>query len=87
MRIQPGNLRLNGLTAEQAAQYASDGFVVVSIEAPEKRSLPALLIPHLRSALLKLDRVAAVGDLAKQALKILSEGKIKGRKFRAHKLR
>jgi len=45
--------------------------VVVSMEAPEKRSLPALLIPHLRSALLKLDRVAAAGNLVEQALKAL----------------
>src|SRR5438552_3565086 len=29
------------------------GFVVVSIETPESRSLPALLIPALRTALLK----------------------------------
>lgn len=47
------------------------GFVVVSIEAPEKRSLPALLIPPLRTALLKLDRMAASGDLAKKALRAL----------------
>lgn len=47
------------------------GFVIVQIEAPEKRSLPALLIPSLRTALLKLDRVAAAGDLAKRALRAL----------------
>ncbi|WP_029146674.1 ATP-binding protein [Methylophilus sp. 5] len=47
------------------------GFVIVQIEAPEKRSLPALLIPSLRTALLKLDRVAAVGDKAKRALRAL----------------
>jgi hypothetical protein len=41
------------------------------MEAPEKRSLPALLIPYLRAALLKLDRIAAAGDLAKKALKAL----------------
>jgi len=49
----------------------ANGFVVVSIETPEKRSLPALLIPTLRTALLKLDRVAAVGDLGKRALRVL----------------
>jgi hypothetical protein len=54
-----------------AQESEARGFVVVSMEAPEKRSLPALLIPHLRSALLKLDRVAAAGNLAKQALKAL----------------
>ncbi|MBW8079214.1 MAG: AAA family ATPase [Gallionella sp.] len=47
------------------------GFIVVEIEAPEKRSLPALLIPSLRTALLQLDRLAAAGDLAKRALKVL----------------
>jgi AAA ATPase domain len=54
-----------------AQESEARGFVVVSMEAPEKRSLPALLIPHLRSALLKLDRVAAAGNLAQQALKVL----------------
>ena len=49
----------------------ADGFAVVSIETPEKRSLPALLIPALRSALLKLDHFSAVGDLGKKALRVL----------------
>ena len=47
------------------------GFVVVNIAAPEKRSLPALLIPPLRAALLKLDRLVAAGNLAKKALRAL----------------
>ncbi len=47
------------------------GFVIVHIEAPEKRSLPALLIPSLRTALIKLDRIAAAGELAKKALRAL----------------
>ena len=47
------------------------GFAVVSIEVPEKRSLPALLIPALRSALLKLDRMASVNALGKRALRAL----------------
>ena len=47
------------------------GFAVVSIETPEKRSLPALLIPALRAALLKLDRMAAAGKLGKRALRAL----------------
>ena len=54
-----------------AQQTEAKGFVVVTIEAPEKRSLPALLIPPLRTALLKLDKMAAVGGLAKKALKAL----------------
>ena len=54
-----------------AQQSEARGFIAVSIEAPERRSLPALLIPHLRTALLKLDRIAATGDLAKKALRAL----------------
>lgn len=54
-----------------AQESEARGFVVVMMEAPEKRSLPALLIPHLRAALLRLDRIAAAGDLAKKALKAL----------------
>lgn len=54
-----------------AQETEARGFVVVSIESPEQRSLPALLIPSLRMALLKLDRVAAAGDLAKKTLRAL----------------
>lgn len=54
-----------------AQNAEANGFVVVSIETPEKRSLPALLIPALRTALLKLDRMAAVGNLGKRALRVL----------------
>jgi AAA ATPase domain len=46
----------------------SDGFYPLRIEAPESRSLPALLAPELRKALLKLSRTAAAGSLAKRAL-------------------
>jgi len=46
-------------------------FAVVSIETPEKRSLPALLIPALRTTLLKLDIMAVVSDLGKRALRVL----------------
>lgn len=47
------------------------GFAVVSIEVPENRSLPAVLIPHLRTALLKLDKITAAGEIGKRALRIL----------------
>lgn len=47
------------------------GFIVVSIETPEKRSLPALIIPALRSALIKLNRKTIVGDHLKKALMVL----------------
>ncbi len=54
-----------------AINAEANGFAVVSIETPEKRSLPALLAPSLRSALLKLDHLAAAGDMGKKALKVL----------------
>lgn len=47
------------------------GLVTVLLEAPEQRSLPALLAPFLRMGLLKLDRVAQGADLAKRALRAL----------------
>ncbi len=51
----------------------ANGFGTLMLEAPERerRSLPALLVPSLRAALLKLDRIAAGGDLARRALRAL----------------
>jgi hypothetical protein len=46
----------------------SKAFTVVSLETPEGRSLLALLIPALRSALLSIDRMKGSGDLAKKAI-------------------
>ena len=54
-----------------ANRAEAGGFVTVEIETPEKRSLPALLIPAFRSALLKLDRGTAIGELGKRALRVL----------------
>lgn len=54
-----------------AREAENENFAVVSVEAPEERSLPALLIPHLRTALLKLDVRTATGDLVKRSLRIL----------------
>lgn len=59
------------LLARIAKETEARGFAVVTIETPEKRSLPALLIPALRSALLKLDRMASAGNLGKRALRVL----------------
>ena len=42
------------------------------IEAPEGRSLPALLAPQLRQALLRLSRNEQARDLAQRALKGLA---------------
>lgn len=49
----------------------ASGFATVMLEAPEQRSLPALLVPSMRAVLLKLDRMVAGGDLAKRALRAL----------------
>src|SRR3990167_2267653 len=59
------------LLTRMAQDAMANGFAVVSIETPEKRSLPALIIPSLRAALLKLDRVAATGETIKHIFRIL----------------
>jgi hypothetical protein len=48
------------------------GTVTVRIEAPENRSLPALLAPQLRLALLRLSRVEAAKELAQRGLRALA---------------
>jgi hypothetical protein len=49
-----------------------DGIITIRIEAPEARSLPALLAPQLRLALLKLNRVAKAADHAIRGLRALA---------------
>jgi hypothetical protein len=58
---------LNHLALEAEAK----GFAVVSIETPEKRSLPALIIPSLRASLLRLDKASAASEASKKAMKAL----------------
>jgi hypothetical protein len=48
------------------------GMTTLRIEAPENKSLPALLAPEIRKALLKLSRVELAKDLALRALKGLA---------------
>jgi hypothetical protein len=48
------------------------GIHSVRIEAPEGRSLPAMLAPQLRQALLRLSRIAKAKDVAQRALRGLS---------------
>jgi hypothetical protein len=48
------------------------GIHTLRIEAPENRSLPALLAPQLRLALLRLSRDARARDLARRALRGLA---------------
>ena len=48
------------------------GIHTIRIEAPEGRSLPALIAPELRIALLRLSRNAKAKDLARRGLKALA---------------
>jgi hypothetical protein len=48
------------------------GIHCVRLEAPEDRSLPAMLAPVLRAALVKLDRGAAANAAARKALRALA---------------
>jgi hypothetical protein len=48
------------------------GIHTIRIEAPEGRSLPAMLAPQLRQALLRLSRNAKAKDLAQRALRGLA---------------
>jgi hypothetical protein len=47
------------------------GFASVKIEAPEERSLPAIMVPALRATLLRLDRGEAAKAGARRALRAL----------------
>ncbi|RKY14641.1 MAG: ATP-binding protein [Planctomycetota bacterium] len=48
------------------------GIQTLRVEAPEQRSLPAILAPELRQALLRLSRNAKAKDLAQRALRALA---------------
>lgn len=48
------------------------GIHTLRIEAPERRSLPALLAPQLRQALLRLSRVEKATELARRGLRALA---------------
>lgn len=50
----------------------SSGIQTLRVEAPESRSLPAILAPQLRQALLRLSRNARAKDLAQRALRGLA---------------
>jgi hypothetical protein len=57
-------------TMRDAAEAAR--LCTIKLEAPEGRSLPAMLAPELRLALLRLSQVEAVKDLARRALRALA---------------
>jgi AAA ATPase domain len=50
----------------------AEGVIVIRIEAPEGRSLPAMLAPQLRLALLGLNRIARASDIAIRGLRALA---------------
>src|SRR5947209_7913121 len=53
-------------------QLAEDaGYRIGFIEAHEHKSLPELLIPHLRRILLELDRLGALSTQVKRGLRVL----------------
>lgn len=58
-----------------------NGLQTMWIEAPENRSLPALLLPQLRLALLRLSRTARAKDYATRALRAVA-GFAKALKFK-----
>ncbi|WP_243453787.1 ATP-binding protein [Sandaracinobacteroides saxicola] len=59
------------LLDEMARRAEANQFVTVRLETPENRSLPSMLVPTLRSALLRLDRGQAALTKAKRALSAL----------------
>ena len=64
-----------------AEDAENSGILTLRIEAPEKRSLPALLAPQLRKVLLKLSLNEKAKDLAQRALRGLA-GFVKALKFK-----
>lgn len=60
------------LLNEMRRAAEGEGIMAVPIEAPEGQSLPAMLVPALRTALLKLDRGQAAMTLAKKGLGALA---------------
>ncbi len=50
----------------------AQGMYALSVEAPETRSLPSILAPQLRQALLRLSRQAAARNLAQRGLRALA---------------
>ena len=54
------------------AQQARDAsYRVCMIEAQEQKGLPDLIVPHLRRTLLELDRMGALAEKVKRALRVL----------------
>jgi hypothetical protein len=60
------------LLEKMRSEAEAQGILTVRAETPEKRSLPAILAPQLRSALLRLSRVDSAKELAGKGLSALA---------------
>lgn len=60
------------LLERMKADADAAGFYTIRVEAPEKRSLPALLSPQFRQTLLRLSRNEKAKELAERALRALA---------------
>src|SRR5450755_3557662 len=69
------------LLERMRADAEESGVFALRIEAPENRSLPAMLAPQLRLVLLRLSRVEAAKNLAQRGLRALA-GFAKALKFK-----
>jgi len=54
-----------------ARQARESGYRICMIEAQEHKGLPELIVPHLRRTLLELDRMGALAEQVKRALRVL----------------
>jgi hypothetical protein len=60
------------LLREVANNAAAEGILVITVEAPENRSLPGLLAPLFQSALVRLSRGEALKAGAARAMRVLA---------------
>ncbi len=60
------------LLSKMQRDAVADGARTISIEAPERRTLPAMLAPELRRVLLELSRIERAADAARRGLRALA---------------
>jgi hypothetical protein len=80
-RIRAGRAGKTVLLDRMRNDAEASGLHTLRIEAPEGRSLPAILAPQLRQALLRLSRIEKARDLGRRALRALA-GFAKGLKLK-----
>lgn len=59
------------LLSEVRRLALKEGFLLCTIEATDQRSLPEILLPHLRRVILELDRLGRLSTEVKRALRVL----------------